>query len=162
MEPTLKNPGLQAEKFETWNGKTYYIQKSLSMERLAMREKLELQFSFGVSFQALFKALTDTYVLLNDRKFADAAVEIHKAIGGITNSDNQKVSAVELCKLFINAEDEDIKVYDPKVMEQKSEDWKDIDVKYFFQLAAISVQGWIQSYKELSQSFLKAEETETK
>lgn len=160
MEPELRNPRLEATSFTTWNGKTYYVQKSLSAERMAMREKLELQFSFGVSFQNLFKALADTYVLLNDRKFADAAVEIKNTMNGIVNSDNQQVSAVELCKLFINQEGEDISVYDQKVMDQKSEDWKDIDVKYFFQLAALSVQGWIQVYKELTQSFLKPEATE--
>lgn len=156
----MKNPGLEATSFETWNGKKYYIQKSLSAERMAMREKLEIQFSFGVTFENLFKALTDTYVLLNDRKFADAAVNIHNTINGIANSDNQQVSAVELCKLFINQEGEDISIYDPKVMEQKSEDWKDIDVKYFFQLAALSVHGWINAYKELTQSFLKSETAE--
>jgi hypothetical protein len=153
--PTLIMPDLNAKSF-TANGTEYFISSSLSIERLAIREKMELKFGFGSSFTQVFDALKDAYGLLNDRKFADAAVKLYNTMQGVANADENEISAVELCTLFINAAGEDITVYDAAVMEKKKEDWKKggIDAKFFFQLAALTTSGFISAFKAVTQSSL--------
>ena len=68
--------------------------------------------------------------------------------------DQRHHPALMICALFVNADDEDQKVYDEAVMNSKIEDWQKegYDVNDFFHLAWNLVPSFIEVYKEDLQS----------
>lgn len=157
----LKELTLDTKEFEA-NGTKYFIASSLSIERMALREQFDLEFGIGASFKETFDTLREAYNLLNERKFADAAVCLNDRMKGIVNVEKKEVPAVRFCTLFINAEGEDITTYSDEIAAKKIEDWKreGIDSKFFFQLAALSTNGFINAFKEITRNTLTNPEAE--
>lgn len=153
--PELWAPELNALNFEA-NGTKYTVSSRLSIERLALHQRFELEFGFNTSFLEMLETLKKCYLLLNDKKFADAAVHIHNAIFGMAKTEEEDLQSIRLCTLFINYEGEDTSTYNEDIYQKKLQDWKksNIDGIYFFQRAALSSNGYISAYKELIKSTL--------
>lgn len=148
-------PGLEETTFQA-NGTKYTISKRLSIERLALHQRFEIEFGFNTSFLGLVEALKAIYLHLNSRNFADAAVCTHNAMYGIAKTEENELQSIRLCSLFMNYEGEDTSTYNEDIYAKKAEDWKraNIDGLYFFQRAALSSNGYINAYKEAIQGTL--------
>jgi hypothetical protein len=146
--PALWMPAMDARSFEA-NGNEYFIQKSLSVDYMEHFERKEIEFGFGASFQVISSALVEVFQLLNKREEVSAGVLVRDLIKGIANLEERHTSAVELCTLFMLRKGEDTSKYDEKLAEEKIADWKaaNIDVNFFFQHAALSVNGFIHAFR---------------
>lgn len=135
------------------SGKEYKIINSLPVGRFMAFEKLQAHVGWGLDFYSMFQKLKSLYDLLNDKKFADAAVMVHNLMNGIArNIDKRHHPALQLCTLFIVAGDEDVSTWDEDSAAKKIEDWSDIDSSDFFLLAANTVSGFIETYQGVLES----------
>jgi hypothetical protein len=152
----LKQIDLNKKKF-TANGVEYLIEGALSFERFLMYQKLQLEVGYETGFYGVFKGLEKAYTSCNDGKLADASVIIHNLMNGIKTVDNRRVPMLELVCLFINSKDEDRKVINDDMIQQKISDWEaeGLDMMPFFQLAVSSIKNFSSVYTEFTQSILE-------
>ena len=140
----------QTKSFECDNGKRKFRLNSeqLSFMRYRELQKINLEFGFSVSFMDLFKNVRSTYDLLNQVKFADAAVLLHNVLYGVVSLEEKDDPAWRICALFINEEGEDLALYDEAKVKDKIECWsKELDCLPFFQLASNLTPGWTNAYR---------------
>lgn len=154
----LKTIDLNEKSFKA-NGKTYFIESSISFERFLMYQKLEIECGYEVGFYGMFEKIKKIYALCNETKFADIAVLCHNLMTGISKVDERKVPALQMCALFINEENEDRKIINDDIVDRKLKDWdaEGLDILPFFQLAANSIHGFSSVYKEISQTISEKE-----
>lgn len=148
----LKTLDLTKKTF-TANGKIYYIESGMSIERYFMYEMLQIELGYQVSFKSMFDNLTRMYDLLNKMKFADSAVIVHNLLTGIKDIEKRRIPALQMCALFVNEENEDRKVITDEMVERKIADWEaeGLDIIPFFQLATSSMPGFSVAYNGVSQ-----------
>jgi len=129
----------------------YNVKKMLSVERWREFEDLQMKVGFGRSFQELFDMVRKAYEKLQEPKIADASVILHNIMIGVKDKlDKRHDPALQICALFINSEDEDEKVYDEDVMNQKIDNWQKegYAIQDFFTMAWNLVPGCIEIYEE--------------
>jgi len=149
-----KRLDLSKKTFEA-NGKTYHFSSTMSIERFTEFERLQAHVGFGKDFKNIYEKLKVAYEHLNKNKLADAAVIIHNLVNGIAdNLDKREHPILQMCSLFINADEENVDVYDEDVMLAKIDDWKKegYSIDDFFQLAFNFVEGFIPAYNEIIQN----------
>ena len=131
------------------------MDETLSFARYRVLQKLNLEFGYNATFNGIFERVKEAMEKMNEVRFVDTAVILHNILVGIKNLDEKEDVSLRLCTLFINEENEDVSVYDEKVMESKIECWsKELDVYPFFQLAASVVPHWTSAYNQLLKSGL--------
>lgn len=157
---SLKQIDLTKKEFVA-NGKTYYIESSISFERFLWYQKLEIECGYQVGFYGLFENIKKIYELCNGMKFADIAVLCHNVMNGIKMVDNRKIPFLQMCALFINTADEDRSIISDDIVDRKIADWEaeKLDILPFFQLGASSIKNFSTVYKELTQAISENEET---
>lgn len=130
------------------NGKLYFIEPEISAARFQRMQELEIELGFSLSYDKMFKGLKESYELLNKQKFADAAVFLHNLMTSIGKLEEKKTYIMEYCAMFINSADEDRRVVDEKIIEQKMKDWEEEGMDYhsFFTLAVNMVHGLKENY----------------
>lgn len=134
------------------NGNRYFIESDgICMERYIEEQKLGIEIGFGATYQSMFESIKECYGMVNEQKFADAAVILHNQMQSISDLENRRLTVIEYCALWINKEGEDRTVYDPIIMREKIADWKKegIDIMSFFQVAALLVSGLKENYENL-------------
>lgn len=142
----------------TANGKKYYIETTLSYARWMEYEKLQVEIGFGLQISTMFDKLKECYQLLNENRFADSAVFIRDMMTGVANNiDSRTPTVLQMCALFINHENEDRRVYDNKLMDNKIQDWIDegISMQSFFLLGLNLIPDYITILKENFQNILE-------
>lgn len=142
------------------NGTRYFIEDNdLTLARFQQKNKMDIAFGFGMSYDSLFTKLNDAYAAGNKQKMADCFFILGNLIRSIGFIEENKVAAVELCTLFINAEGEDRRVYDPVQNARKIEDWtkEGIGVSFFLRLAILLVAGLPKHLKDAFQSISEKE-----
>lgn len=147
---------METKKFDinckefTANGKKYTVNPVLSIARYEQYEKLQPKLAYGIDFEAMFKIQKQQYALLNDRKFADAAVISHNLMNSISDLLNSKREnpALLMCALAITGEGEDPGKYEESVQTAKIEDWRaeGFSMEDFFRFAASIMKGLPQAY----------------
>lgn len=139
------------------NGKTYKIEKSLSIERYSFYQRFEIELGYGSSFQDLYGAMSNAYNLLNQGKMADASVALYNAMRGFAELEKKEPHVLKYCALFINTDDEDRRVITDDMISAKIKDWQEegLEVASFFQLALNSIPGFIEAYRSSSQATLE-------
>jgi len=150
----VKKIDLSKPYFEA-NGKKYRVSKSLCVERWRHFEDLQALVGFGRSHDEIFKMVKKAYEALQHPKIADASVTLHNILIGMKEKlDQRHHPALLICALFINADDEDQKVYNEETMNRKIEDWQKegYDVNDFFQLAWNLVPSFIENYRDVLQN----------
>lgn len=160
-EPTLKELNLDQPYFEA-NGKKYTISKNLSVERWRQFEDLQALVGFGRSYEEIFNIVKQAYEKLQPPKVADASVLLHNLLTGVKEKlEKRHHPALLICTLFVNHEDEDIRIYDEEIMNKKIQDWQEegYSIDSFFQLAWNLVPGFIETYSEDLKNTLSNMET---
>lgn len=140
----------------TANGKKYVIESQISADRYAFYLRESVKFAFGQSVEQLFQAFADIYGCTNNPKkgLGDIAVISRDAMKGIEGIVKrvEDPTALRLCCLFINHEDEDRRYIDEDLITSKIADWtkEGIDMTSFFQLASASIANLKTLYEESS------------
>lgn len=139
------------KEFEA-NGKKFTVNANLSISRYEQYEKLQPRLAYGIDFDTMFKQLKQQYQLLNDRKFADAAVISHNLMSGIKDILDLKREdpALLMCALAILGPGEDPGAYDEKVQLEKIDDWRKegYGIDGFFLFAVSIMKGLPKAYNE--------------
>lgn len=154
----LKRIDFNKGSFEA-NGKTYFINKTLNVERFRIFERLQAHIGFSVNFETLYGKLKEAYEALNKGKVADAAVKLDNVINAVwSRLEDKSIPALEMCTLFLVTEDEDLKSWDKELAKKKIDDWKrDFAMDDFFQLAFNFVNGFIEAYNQHMESISEKE-----
>ena len=161
----LKKLTLNESEFVA-NGKLYFIEPELSAERFKRMQELEIELGFGANYKHLFDGLKKSYGLLNENKFADAAVFIHNLMNSLAGLEERRDPIMEYCAMFINTAGEDRRKVDEKMIESKINDWKEEGINYhdFFRLAVNMVRGlkenYLKSIQDISQETQETSQTE--
>ena len=139
------------ESVFTANGNKYYIQKSLTIERYKAYQKMQIEVGFGLGFAGMISMLQKIYKLVNEQKFADAAVSINNTLSSVSGMDQREDPVIILCALFINREDEDVTKVDDNVITEKINDWKTegIPMDFFLGYAQHLVSDYQKILSEL-------------
>lgn len=140
----------------------YYFNDTLSVERYEMFEDLELLVAKGRSYADIYRSQRKIHDLLNQSKVADAAIENYNSMVLVKEKIEQRFHpAMKLVALFANQEGEDATKFSDLVIEKKMQDWKNegYAMQDFFSLAFNLVEGFLESYKEVFQGFLKRPES---
>lgn len=145
----LKMPDLQAKSFIA-NGTEYFIAESISIERLRIKNRLDIAHGYGGDFGQVFKSVKAAYDKLNEQKTADASYELRKLMEGMVNVDEGEIGSVRLCTLFMNTLGEDVRYYNKAVMDKKIADWEKegIDVNFFLLKAISGIAGFMPALNE--------------
>ncbi len=134
------------------DGKKFTKNIIFSIERYEQYEKLQPRLAYGIDFESMFKQLKQQYQLLNDRKFADAAVISHNLMNGIKDvMDSKRVDpALLMCALAILQEGEDPATFDEKIQLEKIAAWRKegYAIEDFFLFAASIMKGLPRAYNE--------------
>ena len=142
------------------NGNKYIVLDKISTIRYKEYEKLLPKLTFGLTFQEIFNSLNKAFTYLNkpQPEPANAAIIIHNTMNGIKSIDdsNRIHPALMMAALVIVRENEDVKVYDEKLMIDKISDWQKegIDMMSFFALSLSSIQGFRETLIKYTQENL--------
>lgn len=149
----LKSIDIQQKSFKA-NGKTYYIEPGdIAIERYAKYEELSLELQYGVSQAEMFANWKQVTQLANELKFSDIAVLANNMQNGLVQLMDRQNTALKMCALFINEEQEDRGRISDDMISNKINDWQEegYTVGPFFQLA-LAFSGLI---KEISSKLSK-------
>lgn len=139
----------------TANGKTYHIERNLSVDRWIRKQELEIELGFGVEFGEMRENWNKVYNIISDRngKLGDIAVIAYNMSNGISRSFDRQPQILKFCALFMNLEDEDRRTISDEQIEVKINDWRKeglgIDGFFAFSLSLI---------KDFRDDYLKATE----
>lgn len=138
----------------TANGKKYFVSSKLSIARYEEYEKLSPKLTFDVDFNAMFSGWKKVYGLLNEKKFADAAVVAHNFMSAIdeVRSEKRVHPALLMAALAINQEGEDPGSFNQQIQEEKIADWRaeGYVIDGFFYFALNFIQGFVKEYNEFT------------
>lgn len=141
----------------------YFYEPELSAERFRKMQELEIELGYGVSYKKMFDGIKKSYELVNEQKFADAAVYLHNLMTSIGDLEQRKSPIMEYCAMFINRADEDRRTVDEKVIADKIKDWEieGYDYHSFFLLAVNMVRGLKENYLAFIRDISEANENDT-
>lgn len=145
-----------ATKFDA-NGKTYYLQTTLSMGRYQSFKKMEMELGFNLNFKTLADKLIAAYSAANDNRFADTVVALKQTMDGIALfNENRYGIAQYVSTLFINTLEEDKSKWDKALAESKLQDWENIDSAFFLSFALAQVRSFPEKLEEITRMIQKA------
>jgi hypothetical protein len=158
MEP--KRIDMQTGKF-TANGVNYSIEQFLTIERYAEFQILEKEMAYGMTFEAQYKLVDAAEKALNKTNFVDAAVLLNNLKQGILKVKSREPVVLKICALFMNAENENIKIITQDMIDTKIYNWKHegIAMNDFFTVALNSVNGFLGIYQSITRSITAILET---
>lgn len=153
MEGQLKRLNLNEPSF-TANGKTYYIEQALSIERYCEFTILEKELGYGMNFETMLKKHKQLHSMLNKQELVSASVMVDSMVKGIAKLNEREPVQLKMCALFVNEENEDRAAWSADLYTRKIEDWKKegIAVQDFFALASSSVSGLLESYSAITRA----------
>lgn len=148
----LKTPDITGNTFIA-NGKRYFIEGKISIDRKIYSDKLLVEVASGSSVGESFNDLKKLFDLLNEKKFAECAVKIHDKMNGLKNWKERKDTVLSLCALYINREDEDRRVITDEIIKDKIADWQEegIEYNFFLTMAYSLLRGLIKIWNDTSQ-----------
>jgi len=136
----------------------YYFHDTMSVDYYEVYEDLEMLVSKGRSYADVYNSQKKVHELLNQSKVADAAIENYNSMTLVSEKlQKREHPALRMVALFACREDENRDKFNDVVMDKKIRDWKNegFAMEDFFQLAFNLVEGFLESYKEVSQGHLK-------
>lgn len=142
------------------NGKEYFIETHLSVGRFCEYQILQAELAQGMTVKKYMEKTAVLYQLINQQRFADAAVTLRQMMDGMLTLEAKEPVVLKLCTLFINTADEDRTTWGNDLVVNKMADWKaeGIAADDFFQVAFTTVPGYIDAYNKLTQSITPLEE----
>jgi len=136
----------------------YYFHDTMSVDYYEVYEDLEMLISKGRSYADVYNSQKKVHELLNQSKVADAAIENYNSMALVSEKlQKREHPALRMVALFSCKEDENRDKFDDVVMDKKIRDWRNegFAMEDFFHLAFNLVEGFLESYKEVSQGLLK-------
>lgn len=152
-----KKIDLQKGSF-TANGVNYRVQTELTITRFCEYQILEKEIAFSMTFQKVFDEINEACELFDEARsfgeMANAKTKLDNLRRGIAKLEEKEPTALKMCALFINAEDEDTTIWNADLATKKIDDWKaeGIAMSSFFQFALNTVGGFIATYKKMSEA----------
>lgn len=145
------------------DGHTYYIAESISMDRMMKFEELQCGVAYGHTFVEVHSQLGKLKEYLQTAKFVDSAVVLNNLLEALhpdTKAAKKKHYVLQICALFLNEKDEDVKTWNEATINAKIDDWLEAGVDYrdFFQLAVRLVPGLLDVLKETFLTISQMEE----
>lgn len=155
--PTLKRIDRKTQQFtakldgvET----VFFVQDHLSVDRYIRYLQLLPELTFGVTFRELYERMTEIHhhsthgndMINSMHQIATLSFNQLNSIIDFENRDIPKI--LEFCCLFINYANEDITIWDDRIVSQKIQAFREsgIDVSDFFFFASSAVQGFSKAY----------------
>lgn len=152
------SPKISANSFTSHSGRKYIVYPSLTVERFAIFEKLQVEMEYGVSLSAFRKEADEAYELLNKSKIADASVKIYNLKSGVSRIENgQPHPLLLICSLFICEESEDQSRWNDAEAAEKVADWAGVDVAFFLASAKRLFSRFISGFDTASLNFSEAQ-----
>lgn len=148
----LKKLDVNASSFIA-NGKEYFIESNLSVQRFIEYQELEIQASFSIDFKTMYSTLLQVREGINNGKFLDSGIKVDNLLNGITQMQKKQPNALKMCALFMNTKDECRATITNDRIEEKISDWSEYEVEGFFVLALTSIHGFTDIYKKMLQAF---------
>ena len=146
------------------NGKTYFLEPQISIERFRKMNEFEIELSFATTFKKHYASLNELKKILNEARFLDSAVKLNDILLGMHRvmDANNHHPILKYCALILNTHEEDRRAYDEKMMDEKIKDWQEagIPIMSFFSVALHTVNGLHPSLKDVFQN--TSEKTQTK
>lgn len=145
----LKQLDLKQPSF-TANGKEYFIEAGMSIERYCEFQILEKELGYNMSFDKMYENLKGLYKMLNKTEFANSVVLVNQMLTGVSKIRENEPTVLKMCALFINEKEEDRTIFNQDIYTRKIEDWKreGIAMNDFFALALNLVPGLSAHYKQ--------------
>lgn len=146
----LGNGGFEA------NGKKYFLEPHVSPERFRMMNEYQIELSYSTTFKKMYADLTELRNLLNKAEFVESAVKLRDIQEGmirLTDRNNHH-PILKYCALILNTHEEDRKIFDEKLIEEKISDWQEagVPISSFFPVVLHTVSGLRESLKDVTQS----------
>lgn len=140
-------------RFEA-NGVWYNVSEKIATGRMAAYQKLTATYGFGLNTKGFHAMLTQVWAHLQKLEFGAISVLVYNALEGLTKIEENRVQALEICTLFINAEGENLRHWDEATAEKKISDWQEagIGADFFLVLAANCASGYKAVYERLSRT----------
>jgi len=160
-DPNPKRIPPDAKSFMA-NGREYFKAESVSNQRYLWLQELQVELGYGQTIEDFFAEQRKQYELVNQQKFADAAVSLHNSMNGIRNiADRKPTVAMRIMALFWNYKGEAVGVMTNELMEEKVADWEaeGIDIRDFFREALSVVPGLLSAYAATNSSSKEAPQT---
>lgn len=145
------------------SGKVYKIEpENVSAGRWREYEIQSLMLSFNSDFKTYYTSLVEIHTQINQIKVLGDAIKINdkvkELIAGIGNyAERPEPKIIKFCSLFCNAEGEEVGEWSELMAAEKYEDWKDIPVHFFFQLAAEAAPLFKEVYQKWKESPIREE-----
>lgn len=139
----------QTREFEA-NGHRYRVTENVGLWRFLLLEQFGIEFTLTGGIPQIFQNALDTRNALNKVQWVDAALANERIVAGLGRVDEKQSYALQVCTLFINRENEDLRKWSQEAADDKISDWNDagIDAGFFLIFAARSVPGFIAAYGE--------------
>lgn len=142
---------LESGEFQA-NGKTYFVEPELSIQRFREKQKLDLEIAHNTSFKKHYDGLKEMWDMLNELKLADATVQLRDILDGLVRLDDKHDNhpIFKYCALILNTKDEDRRRVDEKLVDEKINDWEEegIPVRSFFFVALGTISGLADTLRE--------------
>ena len=135
----------------------YYFHDTMSVDYYEIYEDIEMLLAKGRSYADVYNSQKKIHELLNQSKMADAAIENFNSMTLVSEKlQKREHPALKMVALFACGECENRDKYDNVVMDKKIRDWRNegFAMEDFFQLAFSLVEGFLESYREVSQGLL--------
>lgn len=147
----VKRIDIEKGVFEA-NGKIYRIEADLSMSRYAEYQVLEKQLPYGLDAKGMFGKLRELFDLLDQQKFAQCSVMVYDLMRGAQQLMTRENTALRMCALFMNTDDEDRTIITEGMITSKINDWREegIAASDFFKVAGGSVNGFSEIYQTIT------------
>lgn len=122
------------------NGKKYFLEKELSIQRSVFAESAKIELESGLRFGKYTEDWKKIWDMLNSpdkSHFADIAIVVHDHLKSFNNFIEDVHPVIKLCACFINAEGEDRRFINQDIVNAKAEDWiaEGLTMRSFFHLA---------------------------
>jgi hypothetical protein len=143
--------------------KEYRVSQSISMDRMMKFEELQCGVAYGHTFIEVHDRLAQLKGHLQKANFVDAAVVLNNLMEAL-HPDNASAKkrhyVLQICALFLNSADEDVKEWREDIIDAKIDDWLKAGVDYrdFFVLAVSLVPDLLTVLNETFQTISQMEQ----
>lgn len=136
------------------NGKRYFIEDNISLDRLIKMELIEVELGYGRSLSEIMATQVAAMNDINKQQQGEAYIKLYNNVRSMEQMQQRMPYVLRFCALIINEENEDRKVITEEMINNKISDWRKEGLKPepFFTITAKSSPGFLELYKKLIQN----------
>lgn len=151
----LKTPGPNELSFEA-NGKTYFLETKISIDRKILCDKLMVELGSGFPISEQVPRLKEAYEAANKGRLADCCVMLHNLMSGIKTWERQEDTVMRIAALYINHKEEDRRFITDAQIADKIKDWQEAGIEYGFFISIVQalLKPLIHAWNDISANTL--------